>query len=172
MARQLLVAELTAHTLDEIFQPEAGAPGFERVQLSLKRQMDEVFAVQGVKILGVGIGALKVADEVAEQRIRTWQSGWESKLAVQAAENESKASRRLALARARAQIDLIQQIVGTIEQLKTSPNADLSEIVTLRVVEALEEAQSKELVKALLPQHSLMEARQIQRWLQSGSEET
>jgi hypothetical protein len=137
----------------------------------LKRQLETLFAEQGVTILGIGIGALKVTGEVSEQRIRSWQSTWQSKIAVERAETESRASRRITLARARAQIELIQRIVSSIETMKQSQDAELADIVSLRVVEALEAAQSNELVKALLPQQSLLDARQVLGWLQPGAEE-
>ena len=55
------------------------------------------------------------------------------------------------LARAQAQVEIIQKIVQNIEEMRHSEEAELPQIVNLRMVEALGEAASDYSLKTTIP---------------------
>jgi hypothetical protein len=73
-------------------------------------------------------------------------------------------------ARARAQIEIIYNITQNIDTMRQSGQINLTEIVMLRTIEALEEATSDPRVQSMLPQQLVAQlvadtSDQIQAWI-------
>ncbi|MCI0397649.1 MAG: SPFH domain-containing protein [Chloroflexi bacterium] len=170
LAADLIIAELARHTLDELYQPgRSGAPPLEAVKGRVKKELAERLAPHGIEIISVGVGQFKLPEKVVEQRINNWRANWQQRIYVEREAGNAEAFKRIKLARARAQIDIIENITDSIETMRRSPDANLTEIVALRMIEAMEEAVADDTVQALVPQHVIATLRQINGLLQEGS---
>jgi hypothetical protein len=79
--------------------------------------------------------------------------------------------RRIKLARAKAQIEMIENITDNIQVLRQGGEVDLAEVITLRMIEALEDAARDSKVQAIVPQQMLQTLTQIRRWIDEAPEE-
>jgi regulator of protease activity HflC (stomatin/prohibitin superfamily) len=156
MAAAMLVSELSQHTLDDLFQgDEAGIATLEAIKDRLKRRLEQAANKEGVAVLDVSIDQFKLPSRVNEQRIKTWQADWKRRIQMQKASGDAQALLRIESARARTQIDIIENITQNIQAMRQSGDTKLSEIIMLRMIEALEKAMSDESVQMLIP-HQVM----------------
>jgi regulator of protease activity HflC (stomatin/prohibitin superfamily) len=175
-AAALLVDELGRLTLDDLFRPDSpGAGPLDGVKNRIKQALQRELETSGIEIIGVGVDQLKLPQEVADQRIKTWQADWQRKITLQQAAGDAEAVRRIKKARARAQIEIIENITQNIDRVRRSSEADLSNIITLRMIEALEEALSNASLQALIPQQIMTNlvmdtSSQMQAWLNEPQE--
>lgn len=149
-AATLLVSELGKYTLDEL-TVDGGADRLGDARRSIKQDMEEQFLPLGIEILSVGIGYLQPPPEVMEQRLTNWQIEWEAKTQLELATGDAEAQRLVQQARARAQIDIIENLVQSIESMRGQNNAELHEIVMMRILEVMEQAVTDESVQAIIP---------------------
>ncbi len=172
-----LINEISRYTLDDFFHPDPSSVSvFDQIKTDIKRQLTRDLASTGVEILAVGVDLLTMPDEVEAQRIKTWQAEWERKITLQHAAGDAEAERRMKKARARAQIEIIESITQNIASVRRADNADLSSIITLRMIEALEEAESNASLQALIPQQVMANlvmdtTTQLQEWLDGPEED-
>lgn len=149
-AATLLVSELGQYSLDEL-TVSGGSDKVNAARDAIKTSLEEQYHPLGIEILGVGVGALKPPPEVMEQRLSTWQVQWEAKAAMQRATGDAEAARLVRQARARAQIDIIENLVQSIESMRTQTNTELHEIVMARILNVMEQAVSDQSVQAIIP---------------------
>jgi regulator of protease activity HflC (stomatin/prohibitin superfamily) len=166
-----VVAALSRKKLDELFQPDAsGAPPLESIKGEIKKQLEKTFSQHGLTILGVGIGALNISEDIKKQRISNWEADWQRRITLQKASGEAEAQRRIQLARARAQIEIIESVINSVETMRKASGRQqtLTDIFALRMIETMEETATDATVKAIVPQHVMATMRQIHRWLEEG----
>jgi regulator of protease activity HflC (stomatin/prohibitin superfamily) len=176
-AAALLVTELSTYTLDDLYQvanPDA-AP-VEEIRQRVLQQLALDAQPLGITVMAVSMGHFSLPPAVVEQRIRTWQSRWDRDVQVQHAVNQGEAVRRLKKARARVQIEIIERITQSIEAMRRTEDANLTEIVMLRMIEVLEEAMSDGSVKGMIPEQIManlvMEtSSQMRNWLGKPQED-
>jgi hypothetical protein len=123
-------------------------------------------------VLGVGVGGLQLPDGVRDQQFLTWRADWQRKIQVAHASGDAEAMRRMKRAQARAQIEIIENITHSIETMRQEEGVDLSQVIMLRMIEALEDAVSAGSVQALVPQQIIAglvgdASRQMQAWVES-----
>ena len=169
-AAAILIDELAQHRLNDLYQGDTSIAPFDMIQQTIKRRLDRSAEQLGIQILAVSIGHLQLPDEVGKQRIKTWQVNWERQLLVQQAVGNAEAQRRLKNARARAQIEIIHNITQNIDAMRRAGNNNLTQIIMLRMIDALEEATADPVVQMMLPQeligHLLDETSgQMKDWL-------
>ena len=177
-AATLLVSELSKYTLNELQQVgAAGASPLDTVKKEIKRQLEPLADQHGIELLSVGVGPLTLPEDVAGQRVKTWQAEWQQKMWSEYAASDAEAIRRVKKARARAQVEIIQNITQNIEAMRRDSNSNLTEIITLRMIEALEEAISEESsVRALIPQQVMANlvldtSAQMKAWIDKPPED-
>jgi regulator of protease activity HflC (stomatin/prohibitin superfamily) len=152
LAASLFIAEIAQHTLDELFHIEASGQGpIHQIRQRIKRQLERSEWAAGVEILSVGNSNFILPKSVSEQRIKGWQAHWQQEIQTRRAAGDVEIERRMKQARARAQIEIIDAITQNIVQAGRHDDANLTDIITLRMIEALEEAASSASMKALLP---------------------
>jgi hypothetical protein len=169
-AASALIAALANHTLDEIFpvnNPVGAAPVLERIKQEVQRNLASLFEPYGLQVFAVGIGRFELPSDVTDQRIHNWQAEWKRRIHIQDANASAEVLKRMKHARARTQIELISEVTRNIESMRLVGNSDLAEIVTLRMIEALDEALSDESVQGLTPEDVLANLRHIRHLLQS-----
>jgi regulator of protease activity HflC (stomatin/prohibitin superfamily) len=175
-AAAIFVDELAQYRLNDLYQDNGSVSPFDLMQQTIKRKLESYADRFGIEIIGVGIGNLQLPPEVVEQRIRTWQVDWERQIRVQRAVGGAEAERRLKNARARAQIEIIHNITQNIEAMRQAGHSNLTQIVMLRMIEALEDATADPVVQMLLP-HELMTqlveeaSGQMKDWLLESGEQ-
>lgn len=149
-AATLLVTEISKFSLDELLLSAGAEPLREirtRIEDALKDQQgDDNLQIlpRGIDVLGVGVGPLKLPDEVTAKRLATWQVSWQNKMAQGAVGGEIEARRLYTQALARAQAENIEKLLVSIETMRQQSGADLHQVVMLRfseLVEALSASQ-------------------------------
>jgi hypothetical protein len=155
----------------------AGTAPLDTIKKEIKRQLDPVADRHGIELLSVGVGPLAPPEAVAQQRVKTWQAEWQHKMWSENATSTAEATRRIKKARARAQVEIIENITHNIESMRRDSNSNLTEIITLRMIEALEEALSEESpVRALIPQQVMANlvldtSSEMRSWLNKPAED-
>lgn len=151
-AAALFVLEIAQSSLDELFQvDENGLGTIHEIRQRIKRNLERSDSLAGVEVLSVGTGKFTLHDSVLEQRMKQWQARWQHEIKVRRATGDAEMERRMRQARARAQIEIIDKITQNIIEMRRADGVNLTDVITLRMIEALEEAASKSSVKALLP---------------------
>ncbi len=169
--------ELSTYNLDEL-QHSSGEHSIKNeIKQRIQRKVSRIAAEHGLELLTVGIGHLAFPESIMQQRIKTWQAEWQRKIEVKHAAGDAEAARRIKQARARAQIEIIERITQSIDAVRQQEDTNLTEIITLRMIEALEEATTNDSVQALIPQQVMTNlvldaSNQMQSWLsrQTGDE--
>ena len=148
----ILVGEISKYAMDELYRP-AGANSednavpivtiagelISHLQPRLRNTFEfELPEEQPITLFDADFANLNPPEEVLEQRVSSWQADWQRRSKVQEAEAEHEAIRTLQAARARAQLEAITDMTEMIEAIYQASEVDLSEVVVLRTVEALE----------------------------------
>lgn len=176
MAAAELSNELSTYNVDELQQTFGEHSVLNEIKRRIKRTVSRSAAAHGLDLLSVGVGPLTFPEKVTDQRIKTWQAEWQRKIDVKHAAGDAEAARRIKQARARAQIEIIERITQSIDAMRHHDDTNLTEIITLRMIEALEEATTDDSVQALIPQQVMANlvmdaANQMQTWLSRRPED-
>jgi regulator of protease activity HflC (stomatin/prohibitin superfamily) len=172
-ASRRLVTEISAYSLDDLERKDELDPSpMEQIGKRLNSQLKQEFQQHGISVVNIGVGSFKLPDDVSEQRIMNWQAEWEKRIQGEKAAGDAEALRQIALARARAQIEIISRITERIEAMRASGEAELTDVVALRMIEAMEEAVADDKVRDLVPQQAIGTLRQIQSWMNDRSGES
>ena len=169
--------ELSTYNVDDLQHTFGEHSIKSEIQQRIQRKLSRTAAEHGLELLRIDIEHFDFPPSVTEQRIKTWQADWQRKIDVKHAAGDAEAERRIKQARARAQIEIIERIMQSIDTMQQSDDTNLTEIITLRMIEALEEATTSDSVQALIPQQVMTNlvldaSNQMQTWLarQSGGE--
>lgn len=155
-AAAILTAELARYELNGLYQPDDdGIAGIDLIGQAMNQQLTVIANNDGIELLYVGFDHFTLPEAVTEQRIKTWQADWERKILERQATGNAEALRRMKQARAQTQIKIIKNITQNIRDMRETGDLDLTEIITLRTIEALESALSDESVQMLIPRQVL-----------------
>jgi hypothetical protein len=149
-AATFMVSEFAQFTLDELSQDPLIFKGIER---RVKHQLLATFDVFGIVIQAVQVAAHNVPEQVVAQRLAVWRSPWQSRLRILTAAGNEEALKQFKLARANAQIEIIEKIMASIDEMRHVEDANLSDIVAIRAVDVLENASAKSAAQLMLPSH-------------------
>jgi regulator of protease activity HflC (stomatin/prohibitin superfamily) len=170
-ASKELISEISRFNLDSLFQPdETGALPVEIIKKRVKRRLEKAFNGHGIEIVSVGVGQFILSEDVLAQRILNWKAQWQVRAEAEESAGQAEVLRRIALAKARAQIEIIERITDSIEIMRGSTTADLGNIVSLRMFQALEEAAKDDAVKAMVPKQAMDTWQQVNSWLRDLEE--
>ncbi len=147
-AASYLVSELAQFTLNELSQEPNLLNG---VQNRVRRQLRSNFDNMGIKIFNVGVAIHDLPQEIIDQRMTNWRAPWQSQIQAQVASSNANRIRRIKQARANAQVEIIQNIMQNIDEMRRNEDALLPQIITLRMIEALDEAISSQSLQARIP---------------------
>jgi regulator of protease activity HflC (stomatin/prohibitin superfamily) len=150
MASTLLVSHVARHPLDALLEMGGSEP-LNRIKREIETELKRQFEPEGIEIDSVSIGPLEAPPDVARQQLETWQVEWQAKVDQEAASGEAEALRLIQQARAKAQIDIIDNLVQSIELMRQQSDAGLHEIVMMRLVSILEGALGQEAARSALP---------------------
>ncbi len=172
LAAAILANEIPKHSLNELTRAVEGVSPLEAIKQTMMRELQRRFLPKGIEVLVVGVGGLSLPEGVRDQQFLTWQADWLRKIRSAHASGNAEAVRRVKRARARAQIEIIENIINSIDMMRREEGADLSQIIMLRMIEALEDAVSAGSVQTLVPQQIIAglvgdASRQMQSWVES-----
>jgi len=151
-ASAFMISEIAQYTLDELWQEPSI---FNGIQQRIRRQLRGIFDEWGIKVHSVRVSPVKFPEQIAAQRLANWRAPWQSQILAKAASGDAEALRRVKMARARAQVEIIEKTMRSIDEMRLTADASLPEIVTLRVIDVLEDAATKSAVQGYLPSQVL-----------------
>jgi hypothetical protein len=147
-AASYLVSEVAQFTLNELSQEPAL---FNGIQRRVRRQLRSNFDSMGIMILDVGVSMRELPEAIVQQRLAIWRAPWQSQIRVQLASSDANSLRQMKRARAHAQVEIIQNIMQNIDEMRRTEGATLPQVVTLRIIEALGDAVSNNNLKTHIP---------------------
>jgi regulator of protease activity HflC (stomatin/prohibitin superfamily) len=139
-ARQLLYATVAQFNLDEILEPATPhTEPYLAIHTVLDSELKKKLDPMGLELLSIHIGRLELPTPVLDQVIDYWQSHWENRRHIVAAEGEAEALEEIDMARAQAEIMMIKAIVEGVKLAREQGRSgDMRHILALRLIEALE----------------------------------
>ena len=150
-AASAVIGEISRYSLDELLQPdESRASRLEIIKGRVEKQVARTFEKYGIHIVMVGVAPFQVPDDIKEERINIWRAEWERRIDVEHGTAMAESDRRLKLARARAQIEMIEKLTDGLDSVHQA-DQDLKDVLALRLIEAIEESKSNAAVSALIP---------------------
>ena len=165
-AAAILVTSLANTTLDELYQTgDPNAAPLERLTAEVRNTLiDHIRAIFGhtreednpLNIIGLAVEPPIPPFDVDKQRIQNWQTNWQRRIFLQKAAGDAEAIRHLKMARARVQLELIENIINNIDLMRRNTDLDLAEIVTLRVLETLEQSAKSNINQDMLIPNRIM----------------
>lgn len=128
---------LSQYTLDQLYA--ADKPD-EDPRTEIETNLCSCLAMRvqskGVNILRITLGAFRAPELVVAQKVDTWKAEWTRRQTITKAEGESESKRRMEIARALAQLEMIQSIT---QSLQDEPAPVSASIVAIRLIQALEQ---------------------------------
>ena len=160
-AATLLVTEIGKFTLDQLLEGAGSEPISamkDRIKNSLK-DMQEDEEVQtlptGIEILGVGIGSLKLPEEVTAKRLSTWQVQWQNRVAAENITGDIEAYRQYQEALAQAQAENVEKLLLSIDRMRRESGYELHDVITLRLVEIAEAISASRMLEPMASRTSI-----------------
>jgi hypothetical protein len=171
MAKGTLIGILAGFRLDEIMSPERrGEEPYRMLRNELLRQLRLKLDGMGIDLQAVGIQRIDLPDGVTDQYIDYWKSHWESQMLLNMIDGEATAVEEMEVAKAEAEIMMIQAIQEGIQRAKREGStAHMEEVVALRLVEALEKMARQSQQISPLPNALLADLNNLRRQLGSGN---
>jgi regulator of protease activity HflC (stomatin/prohibitin superfamily) len=161
-----IIAKLS---LDEILQPDDSVDEPHLViRNELERRTRLILADRGIDLVSLHIGRLQFPAAVTEQYIKYWQAQWEIKADLSLAEGDATALEEIEVARAEAEVTMIQAIVEGVRRVQQDGRTStVREIVAMRLIEAMEKLARQSQKLEPLPKDLLSRLTQMRRDLLS-----
>jgi hypothetical protein len=147
-AAALLAQELAQFDLNALIHYQTAVSPLQEISQRVQTTLKSDFDARGVNIIAVKAGVLQLPEKVEAQNIATWRADWESKIQVEQATGQAEVIRRMKQARARAQVETIETIIHNLEMMRQEGEADLYQVIILRLIDALKEAVATDLPQA------------------------
>lgn len=130
---------LSEYTLDQLCSADKPDRDPQLViQRVLNDKLPSIVTSKGARLLGTTLGVIRVPKEVSEQRVANWQAEWIRRQTIIEARGEAEAKQRMEVARALAQLEMIQSITEGLQEAQVAGAPLTSDLISLRLMEALE----------------------------------
>ena len=160
---------ITNYKLDELLHTRPTDDPFQAIRSEVVHQVRPFLYNQGIELLSLHISRLDLPDAVNEQYIQYWQTHGETQIRLQQADGEAMSLEEIEIARAEAEMTMIQAIVEGVQRARRISNTNnMHEIIALRLVEALEKMAKQSQQATTLPMSLLPQIDEIRRLLQAG----
>ncbi len=132
---------LAQYTLDQVIGPDEADQNHQRskIEAELRANLTALSGF-GVKATRVELGDITVGDQVAQQRIKAWQSFWKRWALEREAKGEAKRLQYIEAAKAQAQADMIVAITEAFRSSTEATATIPSQLILLRMSEVLTHA--------------------------------
>ncbi len=158
---------IAKYRLDEIFRlDETIDEPHLVIRNELERRTRLILMDKGLDLVSLHIGRLKFPKAVTEQYIKYWQAQWQIKADLSRADGEARALEEVEVARAEAEVTMIQAIVEGVRRAQEDGHTGtVREIVAMRLIEAMEKVAKQSQHIEPLPQGLLPRLTQMRREL-------
>lgn len=138
-ARGILSGIVIRYRLDELLHPQGRRDPYLTLNQELERLLRGSLEDMGIDLLSAHIGRLEMKPEVAQQYVDYWQTDLEARAQLIIAEGQAESMAELEIARAEAEVVMIQAILEGLENARRAGGVGaMREVVALRMIEALE----------------------------------
>lgn len=163
-----LAATVSSFSLNELLQDEQTEIGTHlTIRRNVEREARMRLRDQGIELIRVRIGGFHFPEDVTELHIEYWRTYWDNQARLMLAEGEAVALEEMEFARAEAEIELVKAIAEGMEQAQRQEyQGNMSEIVALRFVEAMEKMALESEGEVALPEQLLPQLQHLQSQLQ------
>ena len=171
-AKEILTTIIAGYLLDEILaHSSSAAEPLQVIQAELLRKTRAALRQKGIHLLSVHVGNLNLPEKVTEQYIQYWQSQSEAYINLSLADGKATALEEIEIARAEAEMTMIQAILEGVQRARYSSNtASMREVVALRMVEALEKMARQTQSMQGVSSELLLQISDIRHQLNAGDE--
>ncbi|MCA9872342.1 MAG: SPFH domain-containing protein [Anaerolineales bacterium] len=139
IARGVLAGIVLRFRLDELLHPEGRRDPYLTLNQELERLLRNSLEDVGIELLSAHIGRLEMEPEVAQQYIDFWRADLDARAQLTLAEGQANSLAEMEIARAEAELVMIQAILEGLENARRAGGAGtVREVVALRMIEALE----------------------------------
>jgi hypothetical protein len=140
-----VAATIGRYRLDELMHPYGRTDEpYRTLQREVWRAARSELSNVGIELISVHIDRLEMQKEVEELYIKYWQSRWETQAHLSKVEGEAMAMEEIEIARAEAEVAMIQAILEGIQRARRSgASTRTSDIVALRLIDGLERIAEK-----------------------------
>ena len=157
VAKGTLKAIIAKLGLDEILQPNATAA---EPHLAIGRQLERhtrlALLDRGIDLVSLQLGRFQFEETITNQYIEYWQTRWKIKADLSLADGEARALVEREVARAEAEVTMIQAIVEGVRRAQQEGHTGtVREIVAMRLIESLEKLARRSQNLAPLPSNLL-----------------
>jgi regulator of protease activity HflC (stomatin/prohibitin superfamily) len=174
-----LIKAVKKYTLDELLHPQGhGRDPHYNITQEVERNVRGGLENIGIALESVHISRLELPEEIATQYIEYWKAGLEMQTRLASADAEAKSLEERELARAEAEVIMIQAIMEGLHNARRAGGANSArEMIALRFIEAIEKMARQSqgdqpLPATLLPQiESIRQQLNPDRQLAAGDEE-
>jgi len=166
-AAVLLANELSSLALDELHDPEGATLQHlrETVRDRLDEQLNPNITIiddngneiiekknSGITIVFVSLFPIEEPEDIQEDRFNLWQMEVEEEITVLKLKQQADSAKAIQTMRAAEQSNIVNNISNSVQSMHDAQNVTLSEIVTLRMVTALEKAMENKELMVMTPQ--------------------
>lgn len=132
-----LVSQLT---VDDLLQrPDSVLEPHVTIRNAVERNARLTLREDGIELIRVRLGRLKLPDDIANQYIDYWRAYWQAQAYITLMDGHALALEEKEIARAEAELTMIQAIVEGVRRAQQEGHPDsMREMVALRLIEALE----------------------------------
>ncbi len=169
-AKANLTQIIANYPLDELLYARTDDEPYKAIRTELIHKIRPILAKQGIELTGLHISRLELPEDVTEQYIQYWQTHWETQAQLRLADGKAMSLEEVEIARAEAEMTMIQAIVEGVQRARQSSATDnMHEIIALRLVEALEKMAKQTQQETPLPITLLPQIDTLRRRLEPGA---
>jgi hypothetical protein len=153
VSKGTLKAIIAKLRLDEILQPNATVT---EPHLAINRELERrtrlALIDRGIDLVSLQLGRFEFNEVITDQYIEYWQTRWKIKASLSLADGEAHALEERELARAEAEVTMIQAIVEGVRRAQQEGHTGtVRELVAMRLIESLEKIARQSQNLAPLP---------------------
>jgi hypothetical protein len=168
-AKSALAEEVSHYRLDELLFPATPARQLHlNIRRSVERKVRASLQAQGIDLLRLHLSSLAAPEAVTQQYLHYWLTHWQTRDRIARADGAASALEEVEVARAEAEITMIQAIVEGVRRAQREGATGMTgDVLALRLIEALERLVRQSQTPEGLPDQLLPRLHELQ--VQLGS---
>lgn len=174
LGRARLINIVSSYRLDEILYltRTTTTQPYLSIQNELTLQIRTALQPNGLELISAYVTRMVLPAEVTAFYIKFWQVDWETRRRISEADGQATVLEEKEIARAEAEMTMIQAIVEGVQRARRDGQpANMSEIVALRLVDALEQMARQSQRLYPLPQELLPRLQHMQQQLSAPQQQ-
>jgi hypothetical protein len=158
---------VAAFSIDELLQDSQTEIGSHlTIRRQVEREARTKLSDQGIDLQRVRIGRFRFPEDVTLQHVESWSTFWDTQTELTRVDGEAVAIEEMEIARAEAEMEMIQAIVAGVQQAKQQGYGGTeSVVVAMRLIEALEKLARQSQTDISLPDEMLPQLQSLHQQL-------